>query len=51
MLLQMAAFIEAQPESPAEVEELATYLLDKVKALCPYLSCSRERQPAISRRT
>ena len=29
-ILQMAAFIEAQPESPEEVEELAGYLLDKV---------------------
>ena len=29
-ILQMAAFLEAQPESPEEVEELADYLLDKV---------------------
>ena len=29
-ILQMAAFIEAQPESAEEVEELASYLLDKV---------------------
>ena len=33
-VVQFAAFIEAQPEDPSEVEQLAQYLLDKVRLCC-----------------
>ena len=30
-MVQFAAFVEAQPEEPEEVEQLAQYLLDRVR--------------------